>query len=89
MHHGLFCVGCCWALMLLMVFAGAGNLAVMFALGSIMAVEKNLRWGRHMVKPVGVLLLALGLLVASRADSLSASRALLMNRCAAPSTASR
>ena len=88
MHHGLFCVGCCWALMLLMVFAGAGNLAVMFALGSVMAVEKNLRWG-HMVKPVGALLFALGLLVASHADSLSPSRALPMNRCAASSTASR
>jgi predicted metal-binding membrane protein len=89
MHHGLFCVGCCWALMLLMVFAGAGNLAVMFALGSIMAVEKNLRLGRYMVKPVGALLFALGLLVATRADSLSPSRALGMNRCPAPSTSTR
>jgi predicted metal-binding membrane protein len=51
MYHGLLCVGCGWALML-MVFAGAGNLAVMCAFGSVIAVEKNLRWGRHMVKPV-------------------------------------
>jgi len=84
MHHGLFCVGCCWALMLLMVFAGAGNLAVMCALGSVMAIEKNLRWGRHLVKPVGALLLALGLLVASHTDSLGPSRVLPVNRCAAP-----
>ena len=89
MHHGLFCVGCCWALMLLMVFAGAGNLAVMFALGSIMAVEKNLQWGRHMVKPVGALLFVLALLIASRADSLSPSRAVGMKRCPVPSTSSR
>jgi predicted metal-binding membrane protein len=89
LHHGLFCVGCCWALMLLMVVAGAGNLTVMLALGSIMAIEKNLRWGRHMVKPVGALLFVLGLLVASRADSLSPSRAPGMNRCSGPSTSNR
>lgn len=89
MHHGLFCVGCCWALMLMMVFAGAGNLAVMFSLGLIMAVEKNVRWGRHTVRPVGALLIALGVLVVSRADSLSPSRAFLMNRCPAPSASSR
>ena len=89
LHHGLFCVGCCWALMLLMVFAGAGSLAVMFAIGSIMAIEKNLRWGPHMVKPVGALLFALGLLLALQADSLSPSQALGMNRCPAPSTSSR
>ena len=70
LHHGLFCVGCCWALMLLMLVVGAGNLAVMLALGLTMAVEKNLRWGRHMVKPFGALLFAIGLLVALRIDFL-------------------
>ena len=89
LHHGLFCVGCCWALMLLMVFAGGGSLVVMFTLGSIMAIEKNMRWGHRMVKPVGALLFALGLLVALCADSLSPSRALGMNRCPAPSTSSQ
>lgn len=70
LHHGLFCVGCCWALMLLMLFAGAGNLAVMLMLGLVMAIEKNARWGRNMVKPLGALLLAIGLLVVFRADAL-------------------
>jgi predicted metal-binding membrane protein len=70
LHHGLFCVGCCWALMLLMLFVGAGSLGVMVALGLTMAVEKNARWGRRMVKPLGALLFAIGLLVALSADSL-------------------
>ena len=38
--HGLFCVGCCWALMLLMFAAGTVHLAWMLVLGLIMAVEK-------------------------------------------------
>jgi predicted metal-binding membrane protein len=61
--HGLFCIGCCWALMLLMFAVGAGNLAWMLILGAVMAVEKNLPWGRHIGKPVGVALLALGVVL--------------------------
>jgi predicted metal-binding membrane protein len=57
-HHGLFCVGCCWALMLLMFAVGVGNLAWMLGLGAIMAVEKNTAWGRRLSSPLGVLLLA-------------------------------
>jgi predicted metal-binding membrane protein len=32
-HHGLFCVGCCWSLMLLMFAVRAGNLGWMLVLG--------------------------------------------------------
>jgi predicted metal-binding membrane protein len=61
LHHGLYCVGCCWTLMLLMFAVGHGNLAWMFLLGLIMAVEKNTPWGRHLSLPLGVVLLGLGL----------------------------
>jgi predicted metal-binding membrane protein len=61
MHHGVFCVGCCWSLMLLMFAVGAGNLAWMLGLGVIMAVEKNLPWGRRLSAPLGVALLAVGI----------------------------
>jgi predicted metal-binding membrane protein len=61
--HGLFCVGCCWALMLLMFAVGAGSLGWMLVLGVVMAVEKNLPWGRRIGKPVGVALLALGVVL--------------------------
>ncbi|MEJ2604090.1 MAG: DUF2182 domain-containing protein, partial [Gammaproteobacteria bacterium] len=43
--HGLFCAGCCWALMLLMFAAATANLLWMFVLGLLMAVEKNAPWG--------------------------------------------
>jgi predicted metal-binding membrane protein len=56
-EHGLFCVGCCWSLMLLMFIVGAGSLLWMLLLGVVMALEKNSRWGRRLSAPIGVLLL--------------------------------
>jgi predicted metal-binding membrane protein len=60
-HHGLFCVGCCWSLMMLMFAVGVGNLGWMLALGAVMAVEKNMPWGRRMSAPLGVGLIAAGI----------------------------
>jgi predicted metal-binding membrane protein len=60
-HHGLFCVGCCWTLMLVMFGVGVGNFGWMLALGAVMAIEKNLRWGRRLSAPLGVVLLGAGL----------------------------
>ncbi|HEU4341890.1 MAG TPA: DUF2182 domain-containing protein [Candidatus Binatia bacterium] len=62
-HHGVFCVGCCWALMLLMFGVGVGNVGWMLALGAIMAVEKNLPWGRKLSAPVGLALLGCGAII--------------------------
>lgn len=58
--HGVFCVGCCWALMLLMFAVGTGNLGWMLALGALMAIEKNAPWGRRISAPLGVALLLWG-----------------------------
>ena len=57
MHHGLFCVGCCWAIMLLMFAVGTGSVGWMLALGAVMAIEKNAPWGRRLSTPLGVGLL--------------------------------
>ena len=62
-HHGLFCVGCCWALMLLMFAVGIGNVGWMMGLGAVMAIEKNVSWGRRLSAPLGVGLLAWGLAI--------------------------
>lgn len=58
LHHGLYCVGCCWAIMLLMFVVGAGNVGWMLLLGAVMAVEKNAPWGRRLSRPLGGVLLA-------------------------------
>jgi predicted metal-binding membrane protein len=52
-HHGIYCVGCCWALMLLMFIVGTGSVGWMLALGAVMAAEKNLPRGRVLAKPLG------------------------------------
>ena len=59
MHHGLFCVGCCWAIMLLMFLVGTGSVGWMPLIGAIMATEKNVAWGKRLSVPLGVSLLLL------------------------------
>ena len=56
--HGVFCVGCCWALMLCMFVVGTGSLGWMLALGALMATEKNLPGGARLRLPIGLGLLA-------------------------------
>ena len=48
LRHGLFCLGCCWALMLTMFAVGVGNLAWMAGLTGVMVVEKTMPWGRRL-----------------------------------------
>jgi predicted metal-binding membrane protein len=59
------CLGCCWALMLLMFATGVGSLAWMLALTVVMVVEKTSRWGARLVAPVGFALLVAGVAVSA------------------------
>ena len=70
-HHGIYCVGCCWALMLLMFIVGTGSVGWMLLLGAVMAIEKNLSIGRHLGKPLGGVLIAGAAIVAFQNDALS------------------
>jgi predicted metal-binding membrane protein len=54
--HGMFCIGCCWSLMLVMFGVGLGSATAMLLLGGLTAVEKNLPWGRRLTHPLGVAL---------------------------------
>ncbi|MGQ0573426.1 MAG: DUF2182 domain-containing protein [Pseudonocardia sp.] len=63
-RHGLSCLGCCWALMLVMFSTGVGSLAWMLALTGVMVVEKTSRHGARLVAPVGVALFVAGVAVA-------------------------
>lgn len=57
--HALFCLGCCWALMLVMFAAGVAHLAWMGVLGTVMLVEKGAPHGDRFVRPVGAAFAAL------------------------------
>jgi predicted metal-binding membrane protein len=62
-HHGVFCVGCCWAIMLLMFVVGTGSVGWMLVLGAAMAIEKNVSWGRRLSTPLGIGLLGWATLI--------------------------
>lgn len=66
-HAGLWCLGCCWALMLLMFATGVGSLVWMLGLTAVMVAEKTTRWGVRLVRPVGVALLLGGVVIGSSA----------------------
>jgi predicted metal-binding membrane protein len=57
--HGLFCLGCCWALMLVMFAAGVAMLPWMAALTAVMVYEKTGRHGEALTPVVGVAFLVL------------------------------
>jgi predicted metal-binding membrane protein len=57
--HGLYCLGCCWALMLVMFAAGVAMLWWMAALTAVMVYEKTGRHGAAVTPVVGVVLLLL------------------------------
>jgi predicted metal-binding membrane protein len=59
--HGLYCAGCCWALMALMFFAGTMNLLWIAGLALLMFAEKVLPGGRLLGHAVGAALVVWGL----------------------------
>jgi predicted metal-binding membrane protein len=62
-HHGLYCVGCCWGLMLVLVAVGVMNVAAMAALAAVIFLEKLWRHGPGLSRAVGVAFLAIAVLV--------------------------
>ena len=57
-EHGALCVGCCWALMLLLFAGGVMNLAVIATLPALVAFEKLTRFGVYGARISGILLIA-------------------------------
>lgn len=62
-RHGAYCVGCCWALMLVSFAAGFANLWWMAALTALMVFEKIAYRGRAAVPVAGAILLAWSALI--------------------------
>ena len=61
--HGLYCLGCCWALMLVMFAAGVASLVWMALLTALMVHEKTRPAGARAVPVTGVALLGLASVV--------------------------
>jgi predicted metal-binding membrane protein len=66
--HAVYCLGCCWALMLVLVTAGAMGLGWVLLITAVVAVEKLLPGGQWFARAAGGVLLLLGAAVALRPD---------------------
>ena len=62
-RHGLYCLGCCWALFAVLVAAGMTSIAWMLLLTLVIFAEKVLPHGERTSAAVGLGLIALGLIV--------------------------
>lgn len=58
-HHGLYCAGCCWPMMLLLVAVGTMNLFAMLALTMVIAAEKLVPRGPAISRAVAAAAVAL------------------------------
>lgn len=61
--HGLYCLGCCWALMAVLFVVGLMNLAWMAAIAVVFVAEKNWQHGAALSKAAGTAVLGLGIAV--------------------------
>ena len=62
-HHGAFCTGCCWALMLIQLTLGVMNIAAMVAVAAVIAFEKLIPRGASVARVVGIGAMVAGLIV--------------------------
>ena len=68
--HGLYCLGCCWALMAVLAVLGLMNLVWMAVFAVVFFLEKNWRQGVVLARVVGVACLVVGAVVLVRPDVL-------------------
>ncbi|WP_054311248.1 DUF2182 domain-containing protein [Mesorhizobium sp. 1M-11] len=63
LRHGVYCLGCCWALFTVLVAAGVMSVAWMLLLTLVVFVEKLLPHGRWFESALGIALVGLGIIV--------------------------
>jgi predicted metal-binding membrane protein len=64
--HAVYCLGCCWALMVVLVAAGAMGLPWVLLVAALVATEKVVPGGEWIARLAGVALMALGAAVVLR-----------------------
>jgi predicted metal-binding membrane protein len=61
--HGLYCLGCCWALMAVLAVVGLMNIAWMAVIAAVFFIEKNVRRGELLPRVVGAVCIVAGLAI--------------------------
>src|SRR5271170_2668603 len=59
-RHGIYCIGCCWALMALLFVGGVMNLLWIAALAILVLLEKVVPFGRSIARVAGLAFIAGG-----------------------------
>jgi predicted metal-binding membrane protein len=59
-QHGLYCIGCCWALMMLLFVGGIMNVLWIAAIAILILIEKIIPTGRWLPRIVGIVLAGSG-----------------------------
>ena len=67
LHHGAYCAGCCWGLMVIQLALGVMSLPLMAAVAIVILLEKQWRHGELLARVVGGASLAGGIVLALRA----------------------
>jgi predicted metal-binding membrane protein len=62
-HHGLYCLGCCWFLMALLFVGGVMNLYWIIGLAAYVWVEKAAPGGQRLARAMGAVLVGWGLVL--------------------------
>jgi predicted metal-binding membrane protein len=66
-HHGAYCAGCCWGLMVIQLALGVMSVPLMALVALVILLEKQWRHGEVLARVVGVASLAGGIFLVLRA----------------------
>lgn len=65
-RHGIYCLGCCWALMCVLFVVGVMNLAWVAVLAAFILIEKSGLTGLRIARAGGVVIIVAGVITAMR-----------------------
>jgi predicted metal-binding membrane protein len=68
-EHGLFCIGCCWGLMVILFALGVMSLVWMLVVAAVIFAEKVLPYGLRLARVFAVAFVAVGVWVAGSPGS--------------------
>ena len=69
LRHGIYCVGCCWALKAILFIVGVMNVLWIALLALLVLLEKVTPWGRWIARAAGVACIGAGVWIVSLASA--------------------
>jgi predicted metal-binding membrane protein len=70
MYHGVYCVGCCWALMVVLIAVGVMNVAFMAVITVVVSLEKTWKYGPAVSRITGAALIVFAFFVPAHPELL-------------------